>query len=117
MNINYPLVEATRIKFANDKIAEFPYEIEYCLSFRNVFVVMLKVPLKTTYNENVFGLSIGGEIIWRIEKAPYQGTRSDCPYTHIVAINDNEANLFNWCDINVRIEAQSGKILDYVITK
>ena len=67
---------------------EFPYPTLKSVNLKNIEIVVLDVPTKAMFNENVFGVDSTGRVIWQIQTVPH--VRADSPYTNIEI---HEANI------------------------
>ncbi len=61
-------IKDNQIIFSNGEIVSFELQIRDATEIGDVIVVILKVPIDKTMNENVFGLSKEGKIVWQIER-------------------------------------------------
>ena len=84
----------------------FEYPIEQVLCFETMVVVRLKSPAGV--NENVFGVSTEGQIVWRVPKLKYP--YEDSPFTG-VSEEDGMARLFNWCGLDLWLDPATGEII------
>ncbi|MEQ8906789.1 hypothetical protein [Ekhidna sp.] len=69
---------------------------------------MLRIPPKSYFNENVFGLDKDG-IIWQVEKLQYN--HDDSPFVSIFD-EDDKVRLQNWDGTQLIVEPSTGKVLD-----
>ena len=84
---------------------EFDLPIEKVVSCGTGLAILLSVPTGKIENENVFGVSAGGDVIWQIEKIPH--VYEDSPYTNIF-IQDEALLAINWDGDEVRINYKNG---------
>ena len=87
----------------------FKYDIDTVLIFDSCIVVMIEPPVpRVTYNENIFGVSFDGKILWQIEKTEhlYEGSR----YTNMVRENDLLL-AYNWDGFDYLVNPATGKII------
>ena len=87
---------------------ELPYEIKQVEQFDNNLVVRLKIPLGIRFNENIFGISYEGKILWQIE--PRKHPTSVSPYTNLAREGDS-VYVFNWDGTDLVLDPYTGKIL------
>lgn len=102
-----------RIDFSNS--IKFPYKIKDIKNYRNVVLVILKVPHGTADNRNVYAVStLDKRILWQIQEPDkiYQ----DSPYMNFV---DNMESIIvgNWNGISYEINEQDGTIIRGIQTK
>ncbi|GAB4393523.1 MAG: hypothetical protein Tsb005_12190 [Gammaproteobacteria bacterium] len=90
------------------KYVQFPYEIKQVEEFGEILVVRLKIPVGIILNENVFGVSSEGKILWQIEKL--SSVYTDNPFTGMVREGDN-AKLFNWDGTDLIVNPATGEII------
>jgi hypothetical protein len=86
-----------------------PLAIEKVECFENVLVVLLDFSTDTIFNENVFGVSAEGKVIWQIEKMSYVYEHS--PFTNISQENDL-LSAYNLDGYDYFIDPKTGKIVD-----
>ena len=91
-----------------EKIIIFDFPIRQLLKFNHCFIVRLEPDIGHIYNENVFGISNEGKILWQIEPLPH--VYEDSPYTGLGQIGDL-AQLFNWDGTDLVIEPYTGRII------
>ncbi len=91
-----------------EKLVSFPYPVAQVLEFSSAAIVRLEPPTKSCFNENVYGVSYGGEILWRIE--PREHVHEDSPYTGMIQAGEN-AKLFNWDGAELLVDPISGHVL------
>ena len=98
-------------------VIPFKFSIAQVIEVENMLVVRLEVPVKVTYNENVFGVIIAEKKIkWQIEKWKYNAKMESCPFVGINLVDD-QLILSNWCDTYLVVEPQTGKVLKDGYTK
>ncbi len=90
------------------KYVQFSFDVKQVETFSDLLVVRLKIPVGTTYNENVFGVSYDGKILWQIEKLKYVYT--DSPFTGMGREGDN-IKLCNWDGTDLIVNPQTGEII------
>src|SRR3989344_4226895 len=66
--------------------ASFLYPIHKVEQFGDILVAMLNVPIDVTFNENIFGVSWDGKILWQIPVIKH--LYDSCPYTGLYKEND-----------------------------
>jgi hypothetical protein len=93
---------------------EFPYEIDEVEKFENSLVVLLDIPMGIIFNENVFGVSAEGKVIWKIEKMSY--VYDDSPFTGM-GKEGNYVKLSNWGDIDLLVNPNTGEIVKKSFSK
>ncbi len=109
--------EKNSIIFANGKNVIFDYNITKHLILGSTIIILLSVPIDKIYNKNVIAFLVNGDFLWEIQESAYQGLSKDCPFINMAKIAENEILLFNWCDVILRVEANTGKILERMISK
>jgi hypothetical protein len=117
MSINVYNESNTLFVGNNSEIAcsvDLPYQIIEYIVFDSVIVVRLKSPLKSGYNENVFGVSLTCNILWQIPKIKH--LYEDSPYTGMIKQGDNIL-LSNWDGDDLLVEPITGKILSKQFSK
>lgn len=93
---------------------EFIWPITDVIKFNDVLVVRVEPESGVIYNENVFGVSVTGEIIWSIEKRNH--VYEDSPYTAINKKNDT-VKFSNWDGEDLVVDPHTGQILSSSFSK
>jgi len=106
-NLNFEINGKSLI--VSGKSIKFPLDIKQVEVFPNSFVVRLEVPTNFVFNENIFGVSKDGMILWQIEKLTY--VYSNSPYTGMLR-EKNFIKLFNWDGKNLIVNPDNGKIIE-----
>jgi hypothetical protein len=104
-------IEGNSVKVINGgktKILTFPFPIRQAISFPKCHVIRFEPEVGETYNENVFGLSLDGDILWQIE--PIGHVYADSPYTGMGQVGDL-IQLWNWDGVDLFVEPYTGKIV------
>ncbi len=92
----------------------FEWPIDKILEINGILIVLIMPESTATYNQNVFGVSQNGELLWQIEtqKTPYENS----PYTGL-NLKDGKLSLYNWGGFLLFVEPGTGKVLNRVFTK
>lgn len=98
----------TDLVFASGQKASFKYPVASVVEFDDVLVVMLDVPPNARHNENVYGVSREGQVLWQIQ--PRLHVYADSPYTYVGRQGDSAA-LSNWDGLELTVNAETGAIL------
>lgn len=86
----------------------FNWPIAQILEFPDVILVRTEPKQGACDNQNIYGVSALGSILWRVRARRH--VYPDSPYTGM--INEGEgAKLMNWDGLNVWIDPNSGKEL------
>lgn len=96
------------LRLHSGKCIKFKYNIAEIAEFQDVIIVRLDIPPGEKFNENVYGISKAGEIVWQIPKIEH--VYGDSPYTGMTE-NESKLTLYNWDGLDVTIDPSSGKIL------
>lgn len=88
--------------------ASFLWPIAEVVPKDDVFVVRVDPEPDACFNENVYGVSTDGKILWQI--AERQHVYADSPYTKILLTADGVV-LFNWDGDELLVDPVSGKVL------
>ena len=94
---------------SDKKLVEFKYEIKIIQKFDDCIIVMIEPPMKVIFNENVFGVSYDGKILWQIEAVKH--VHKDSPYTWIGHKNDL-LEIYNWDGSLYLVNPKTGKVLN-----
>jgi len=101
-------IENGKLLFADGKTVSFDYSIQQELNFPGVIVVLLNIPTGEIFNENVFGVSFDGEVLWQVAPQRYLG--DDSPYTGM-NYEDGKAGLYNWDSTLYVVEPMTGELI------
>lgn len=101
-------ISGNKVIFQNGEEITFGYPIGETLDFQDVIVIRLELPLGVVFNENVFGLSCDGEILWQISKQKHIG--EDSPYTQL-SYQNGKAGLYNWDASLYIVEPNTGEVI------
>lgn len=117
--MTYTIYDST-LTFENGKKVSFKYPIAHVVLANEVFVVLLKAQSKEIFNENVYGVSQEGEILWQVQKSPslnndlYVGV-STTP--SMQKHGEKFIRLNRWDGVAVEIRPETGEILSSRVTK
>lgn len=101
-------IENGKLLFVDGKTVSFDYSIQQELNFPGVIVVLLNIPTGEIFNENVFGVSFDGEVLWQVAPQRYLG--DDSPYTGM-NYEDGKAGLYNWDSTLYVVEPMTGELI------
>lgn len=101
-------VEENSLVFSNGKATNFPLPIAGVVDADDVLLVRLQVPADTIFNENVFGVSAQGDVLWQIGHQRFVLERS--PYMWVES-RDGLAYLGNLSDDVLTVEPRTGRVL------
>ncbi len=89
----------------------FDHGLKDVLEFGEIFVVLLSIPVGTTYNRNVFGISkADGRVLWQIQPtASIVMPTNDNPYVGIGRKEDGAVSATTFDGITVYLDPISGK--------
>ena len=74
-------IHGNAIQLSSGQRLSFDYPIAQTENAGEIIVIRLDVPRGSKYNENVFGVSSQGELLWQVQEKKY--TESDSPYVDI----------------------------------
>jgi hypothetical protein len=108
------IFEKKEIIIGDERIL-FDYPILKHLEISGMLIVLLEVPQRTAYNNNVFGISvIGRQIKWQIDVHNiYTRSNKYCPFTNI-SIFEGKLRLNNWCSFCILVDPPSGDIQETI---
>jgi len=90
----------------------FQFPIDSYLEIEGMVVVLLDIPPKVRYNENVFGVSLVDNHVWQITKIEHHPDyKQMCPFVGL-GLKDGNLRLNNWCDKYYIVDPWTGKILE-----
>jgi hypothetical protein len=110
-------IEDKKLKLINsesEKIVTFNFPIRQVVSFRDCYIVRIEPDIGQVDNENIFGVSSEGNILWQIE--PMLHVYKDSPYTGVSQEGDL-AKLCNWDGTDLIIAPYTGKIIKQSYSK
>ena len=130
----------TRLTLDNGAYVNFDLPIKCAIEVAGVVVVALDVPRRQVMNENVFGVSEDGKILWQIERIP-DATYPACMYTNLSVLEPGPGCLLwdlerypaykglsksyrpgsflagNWNGTEAIVDAKTGKVLSTFFMK
>ena len=95
------------IKNNETRLVKLPSKIEEIIEFDDVIVVRVYPQNKEFINENIFGVSYFGEILWQIK--PIKHVFKKSPYTSIFK-KGNSVKAHNWDGTDLIIKPFTGDI-------
>jgi hypothetical protein len=104
-------IKETKIIFDNGIIINFDYPIGGVADYGDVIVVRLEIPYQIRdiiFNENVFGVSVSGKILWQI-KPQYPKTKK--VYYGSLDKEDQYAVVANWLGLVLYLDPYTGNIV------
>ena len=121
MTKNNYSVRGNTIVLNNGKTINFDYPIfeKEVIDIDGIIIVVLEIPPRINYNNNVFALNLNGEIIWRINFTKEQlfSQEKNCSFVGAFLNKEGQLILFNWCDTAFIINPKNGEILDRHVTR
>lgn len=107
-------VEGKTVAFNNGKEITFIYEIGDTVYCNRVVAVRLIIPTDVVLNENIYGYTTDGDMLWQIEKVglPYVNS----PYTGLWCEAENFM-AYNWSGFELTLDPQTGKVISRLFTK
>jgi hypothetical protein len=106
--ISFEKNSLTILKGNEKKITYFQTPIEGIEQFDQVLVVMIYPEGENFLNENIFGVSYDGEILWQIKPIKHSDKRS--PYVGIFR-KGNYVKIYNWNGKNFIIDPNTGEAI------
>lgn len=91
------------------KMFQLPSAIKQIEILDQVIAVRVHPEGVNFINENVFGISFEGKLLWQIEKVEH--VDKDSPYTGLGRENDL-LTAYNWDGFDYLVEPKTGKIID-----
>jgi hypothetical protein len=107
-------IEKNCLVFPDGVRVTFPFPVAEFVEFRDVVVARLAVPIGKIFNENVFGVSARGDIIWQIKRRKY--VYENCPYMNLSRSNSN-IMAHNWDCLDLVLDPKTGAVIDTVQSK
>lgn len=87
---------------------DFPWPVAQVILSHDVVIVRVEPSTGSIFNENVFGISSSGELLWQIKALKH--VYEDSPYVYIKEIGLG-VKLSNWDGDDVIIDPGSGAVL------
>src|SRR4051812_28055680 len=94
------------------KEVSFPFPIMQIREVDGICIVVLDVPPKEIMTENVFGVSVKGNILWQIERTPETATNTANSFVEIITFKGNTIRIATWTGLLVDVEVKTGHILN-----
>jgi hypothetical protein len=108
MNDNLFDIAGNELRFRNGNVVRFEHPIGDVLQFGDVLVVQVWPPRGATYNENIFGVDLSGNILWQIEPQ-YPNTVTNASFG--VHEEEGYAVVGNIKDLVLYLDPATGKIV------
>lgn len=99
---------------SNEKVIIFLFDISQFIQFEKIIVVSIEPKQHHILNENLFGVSYEGKILWQVEKVEH--VSKDSPYMGIAKRN-GILSAYNWDGFNYFINPETGEIIDKKFAK
>ena len=93
----------------NERIVSFKFPIRQVLPFESCYVVLIEPAIGQILNENIYGVSLDGKVLWQITPIPY--VYEDSPYTGMGQVGDT-VKICNWDGTDLIINPATGEILE-----
>ena len=102
-------MQNNKIEFDNGKVLNFDFPIMKTFIHNDLVIVLLNIPPKTIFNENVYGINKDGELLWQIGKT--EKDTENCPFIDMHINDKGGLILRNWCHLNYEIDSLTGHVL------
>lgn len=102
------------LRLKSGKSVTFKYNIAEVAILEGIIIVRLDVPPGRIMNENIYGVSKDGNILWQISKLGH--IYGDSPYTGMTRRGD-KFTIYNWDGLDVTIDPYTGEILSKSYSK
>lgn len=93
---------------------DFPYPVAETVIFSDVVIVRVEPPVGIIFNENIFGISLTGDLLWQIKTLKH--VYGDSPYTSVKEVVSG-IKLSNWDGDDVIVNPKTGSILQVGYSK
>ena len=91
------------------RTVDLPSPIKQIEKCDEIIVVRVNPKISSFLNENIFGVSYEGKILWQIEKIKHMDTQS--PFMGM-GQDENGFSAYNWDSFNYKIDLKTEKIID-----
>jgi hypothetical protein len=108
-------IEGDRIYFPEGDYVECSYPIHSHVTFGDILIVLLDLPIKVPNNRNVMAYDMKGNMLWQIENL-FPNDKW-CHYNLIRTDENDLIHLYNWCGFVVKLDPFTGKVLQRIFTK
>jgi hypothetical protein len=98
----------------NGERVQFLFPVAEFIEFEDVTIVRLNVPIDKILNENVFGVSKNGVVLWQISKRKYIYENS--PYMNLSKSNKH-VKAHNWDCIDLVLDPNTGDVIEKLQSK
>lgn len=109
-------ISGNKLIFEEGHVVEFDFPVLKTLIINQSIIILLNVPGKKGYNQNIFAVNFRGKIIWQIERSADLDGIGDCPFVS-VEINKSELVCFAWCGFRLTVNPASGKVTSQIFAK
>lgn len=116
MNNDNFIIKENKIIFEAGKTIEFNFPIHDSIATVDKIIVLLDIPDKVNYNQNIFAVGFDSNIVWQVDNSKDLDFIGYCPYTGLHRDGVDIVG-YNWCGFRVTIDIDTGKINDILFTK
>jgi len=96
------------MRSGSEQALSFAWPIAQVLEFPDILVVRTEPAPKACDNENVYGVSPEGRVVWRV--GPRKYVYGDSPFTGLIRVGE-KVKLFNWDGLELILDPRSGAVI------
>lgn len=107
------------IKFDQNKLitSEFEVEFEHNIDkvefINDIYLVLIEIPKGSKEVDNLFGVNLSGNIIWRVQSvSEVFDISQNSPYVALKVINNQKAEVISFFGIRFSVNISNGKLID-----
>jgi hypothetical protein len=118
MDVTSTFASGNVVTFPNKHTIDFKNRILKVIQANQVVIVIPMKPPSVIDNENVFAFTPQGDFLWRISTkgtAFFPSTNpAECQFFDAKADLDGDIILYNWCSAAIRVNSNTGEILERI---
>lgn len=102
-------IEGEQLLLHEGRHVDFDFPVSQVVEFDDALVVLIEVPAQVLSNENVFGVSKTGQILWQI--SPEKLVYDNSPYVQLARMGEF-AQLQNWDGLVLQVDPSNGSVIN-----
>lgn len=105
-------ISSNKLKTSEFEI-EFEHEIDLVEYVGSKYLVMLKIPKGSKEVDNLLGVDLKGEVIWKVQNAEEAfGILQNTPYIAMRIIDEKYAQVTSFFGLRFTVDIKSGKLIE-----
>lgn len=94
-------------------IYTFDYEIDEIQNVDDILIVLLKIPKGSKEVDNLYGLSLSGQLLWRVQSVQEAySIPHNTPYVALAITSEKKIRVTNFYGIRYTVNPKNGTLTD-----